>query len=95
MSIIKKPVLTEKYTAMNAAGKYTFVVSNGANKVEIAKEVKRMYGVEVESVNTFKQIGKKKSRSTKTKVTSGLTSTVKKAIVTVVKGEVIDFYQGL
>ncbi len=95
MSIIRKPVLTEKYTAMNAVGKYTFIVDPNANKIEIAKEVKKMYGVEVESVNTFKQIGKKKSRSTKTKVTSGLTSTTKKAIITVVKGEVIDFYQGL
>jgi large subunit ribosomal protein L23 len=95
MSIIKKPVLTEKYTAMNAAGKYTFIVDPKANKVEIAKEVKKMYGVEVESVNTLKQIGKKRSRSTKTKVTSGLTSTTKRAIVTIAKGEVIDFYQGL
>jgi large subunit ribosomal protein L23 len=95
MSIIRKPVLTEKYTAMNAAGKYTFIVDPKANKVEIAKEVKKMYGVEVASVNTMKSIGKKRSRSTKTKVTSGITSTTKKAIVTVAKDEVIDFYQGL
>jgi large subunit ribosomal protein L23 len=95
MSIIKKPLLTEKFTAMNAAGKYAFVVDNKANKVEIAKEVKKMYGVEVTDVNTYKQIGKVKSRSTRTKVTSGLTSTSKRAIVTVAKGEVIDFYQGL
>lgn len=95
MSIIRKPVLTEKYTAMNAAGKYTFIVDPKANKIEIAKEVKKMYGVEVESVNTLKQIGKKRSRSTKTKVTSGITSTTKRAIVTVAKGEIIDFYQGL
>jgi large subunit ribosomal protein L23 len=95
MSIIKKPVLTEKYTAMNAAGKYTFIVAPSANKVEIAKEIKKMYGVEVADVNTLKQIGKKRSRSTKTKVTSGITSTTKRAIVTVAKGEIIDFYQGL
>ena len=95
MSIIKKPLLTEKFTAMNAAGKCAFVVDNKANKVEIAKEVKKMYGVEVAAVNTYKQIGKVKSRSTRTKVTSGLTSTTKRAIVTVAKGEVIDFYQGL
>jgi large subunit ribosomal protein L23 len=95
MSIIRKPVLTEKYTALNTVGKYTFIVDPKANKVEIAKEIKKMYGVDVESVNTLKQIGKKRSRSTKTKVTSGITSTTKRAIVTVVKGEVIDFYQGL
>jgi large subunit ribosomal protein L23 len=82
MSIIRKPVLTEKYTAMNAAGKYTFIVDPKANKIEIAKEIKKMYGVEVASVNTLKQ-------------TSGLTQTTKRAIVTVAKGEIIDFYQGL
>jgi large subunit ribosomal protein L23 len=43
MSIIKKPVLTEKYTAMNGKGKYAFVVDLKANKVEIAKEIKRLY----------------------------------------------------
>jgi large subunit ribosomal protein L23 len=95
MGIIKKPLLTEKYTALNASGKYTFVVDNNANKVEIAKEIKKMYGVSVESVNTYKQIGRVKSRSTRTKVTSGITSTTKRAIVTVAKGEVIDFYEGL
>lgn len=95
MSIIKKPVLTEKYTKMNAAGKYTFIVDPNANKVEIAKEVKKMYGVEVKDVNTLKQIGKKRSRSTKKGVSSGFTSTTKRAIVTVAKGEIIDFYQGI
>jgi large subunit ribosomal protein L23 len=43
----------------------------------------------------MRQIGKKKSKSTRTKVTSGRTSTIKKAIVTVAMGEVIDFYQGI
>jgi large subunit ribosomal protein L23 len=54
-----------------------------------------MYGVEVTAVNTLRQFGKKKSRSTRTKVTSGITSTFKKAIVTIAKGEVIDFYDGI
>jgi large subunit ribosomal protein L23 len=54
-----------------------------------------MYGVEVKDVQTMRQIGKKKSKSTRTKVTSGRTSTIKKAIVTVAMGEVIDFYQGI
>jgi large subunit ribosomal protein L23 len=66
-----------------------------ANKIEIAKEVKKMYGVEVKDVQTMRQIGKKKSKSTRTKVTSGRTSSIKKAIVTVAMGEVIDFYQGI
>ena len=92
---IKYPLVTDKTTRLLNNNQYTFIVDPKANKVDIAKEVKKMYGVEVESVNTLKQIGKKRSRSTKTKVTSGLTSTTKRAIVTVAKGEIIDFYQGL
>ncbi|MBO9639312.1 50S ribosomal protein L23 [Siphonobacter aquaeclarae] len=95
MSIIIRPLLTEKSTAQNEQGKYGFEVALTANKVEIKKAIEKMYGVKVESVNTLRQIGKKKSRSTRTKITSGNTSTIKKAIVTVAEGEVIDFYQGI
>jgi large subunit ribosomal protein L23 len=80
---------------MQEKGKYVFVVELTANKIEIAKEVKKMYGVDVQDVQTMRQIGKKKSKSTRTRVTSGRTSTIKKAIVTVAAGEVIDFYQGI
>lgn len=95
MSIIIRPLLTEKSTAQNEQGKYGFEVALTANKVEIKKAIEKMYGVKVESVNTLRQIGKKKSRSTRTKITAGHTSTIKKAIVTVAEGEVIDFYQGI
>ncbi len=95
MSIIIRPLLTEKSTAQNEQGKYGFEVALKANKVEIKKAIEKMYGVKVESVNTVRQIGKKKSRSTRTRITTGQTSTIKRAIVTVAEGEVIDFYQGI
>ncbi len=95
MSIIKRPILTEKSQDLQKGGQYVFEVALKANKIEIAKEVKKLYGVEVSAVNTLRQFGKKKSRSTKTKVTSGYTSTFKKAIVTVASGEVIDFYDSI
>jgi large subunit ribosomal protein L23 len=95
MSILTKPILTEKYTAMNQQGKYAFQVSLKANKVEIKKEIEKLYGVTVESVHTIREIGKKKSRSTRKGVTSGVTSTIKKAIITVAAGEVLDYYQGI
>ncbi len=93
MSILIKPILTEKYTAMNEKGKYGFQVDLKANKVEIKKEIEKIYGVSVESIQTMRQIGKNKSRSTRTRVTSGRTSTFKKAIITVAEGEILDFYQ--
>lgn len=95
MSILKKPLITEKVSKLNESGKYGFIVDKLANKVEIKKEVEKMYGVTVESVNTMRYQGKLKSRYTKSKVVSGRAAGYKKAIVTVADGEVIDFYSGI
>ena len=95
MSILKKPIVTEKVSALNEQGKYGFVVDKNANKVEIKKEVEKLYGVNVESVKTMIYLGKPKSRYTKSKVVSGRAASFKKAIITVAEGEVIDFYSGV
>ena len=95
MSVLKKPLITEKVSTLNESGKYGFIVDKDANKVEIKKEVEKMYGVTVESANTMRYQGKQKSRYTKSKVVSGRTAGYKKAIVTVADGEVIDFYSGI
>lgn len=95
MSILRKPLITEKISTQNESGRYGFIVDGNANKVEIKKEVEKMYGVTVESVNTMRYQGKLKSRYTKARVVSGRTAGYKKAIVTVADGEVIDFYSGI
>ena len=95
MSVLKRPLVTEKISALNEKGVYGFVVTLTANKVEIKKAVERAYGVNVESVRTMIYQGKSKSRYTKSKVVTGRTAAFKKAIVTVADGEVIDFYSGI
>ncbi|MFN4086642.1 MAG: 50S ribosomal protein L23 [Spirosomataceae bacterium] len=95
MSVLKKPIITEKTQGFNAQGKYAFEVDLNANKIEIAKAIEKMYGVSVTEVNTIRQIGKKKSRMTKTRMTTGRTATTKKAVVTLKEGEIIDFYSEL
>ena len=95
MSILIKPLVTEKVSALNERGKYGFVVDRKANKVEIKKAIEKAYGVTVESVNTMLYAGKDKTKYTKTRVIAGRTSAYKKAIVTVAEGEVIDFYGGI
>lgn len=95
MSVLKKPILTEKSQKATVKGKYTFEVEINANKIEIAKAVERMYGVTVTDVNTMRQIGKKKSRMTRTRASVGKTSTFKKAIVTLQEGDLIDLYDNL
>ena len=95
MSILIKPLVTEKISALNEKGKYGFVAKDSANKVEIKQAVEKMYGVNVEHVNTINVLGKFKSRFTKAGVLSGRKPSYKKAIVTLASGEVIDFYSNV
>ena len=95
MSILKKPLVTEKVSALNEKGKYGFLVDSDANKVEIKKAVEKQYGVNVEKVNTMMVMGKMKTRYTKTGILSGRQQSYKKAIVTLAAGEVIDFYSNV
>ena len=76
-------------------GRYGFVVSKSANKLEIKNAVEAHYGVSVVKVNTGIQTGKARSRYTKSGVISGNTSSYKKAIVTLVSGDSIDFYSNV
>ena len=95
MSILKKPLVTEKVSALNEKGKYGFIVDAKANKVEIKQAVEKQYGVNVESVNTMNVMGKMKTRYTKTGILAGRKPNYKKAIVTLATGEVIDFYSNV
>ncbi|MBI3501040.1 MAG: 50S ribosomal protein L23 [Bacteroidetes bacterium] len=92
MSIYLKPIITEKFSAMANQGRYAFVVEKTANKLEIKNAIEKGYGVTVESVNTINYGGKIKMRYTKTKIMSGIVKRAKKAIVTLKKGDTIDFY---
>jgi len=95
MSILQSPLVTEKVSALNEKGKYGFIVTAEANKVEIKNAVEKMYGVNVARVNTINVLGKFKSRFTKAGVLSGRKASYKKAIVTLAEGEVIDFYSNV
>jgi len=96
MGIIIKPIITEKMTALGEKlGRYGFVVDKRSNKLQIKKAVKELYGVEVEEVNTMTYAGKHKSRNTKSGVLTGKTNSFKKAIITLAKGESIDFYSNI
>ncbi len=95
MSILIRPLVTEKITSLNEKGKYGFMVDEKANKVEIKKAVEKMYGVNVEKVTTMRYAGKEKVRYSKTRIMSGKSNNFKKAIVKLAEGEVIDFYSGI
>ncbi len=83
---MKQPWVTEKAGALGALGKYIFVIDKKANKSEVKKAVERIYNVKVEDVNVANIKGKAKRLGRSLGKTSGL----KKAIVTLKKGQKID-----
>ena len=96
MSVLIRPLVTEKLTKQgDSLNRYGFEVNKTANKVEIKKAVEDMYGVSVTAVNTVRHAGKAKSRMTRTSMVAGRTNSYKKALVTVKKGEKIDFYSNI
>ncbi len=96
MSVLIKPIITEKMTADSELHNcYGFVVDPKANKLQIRAAVEAAYGVSVKSVRTMNYGPSRKTRYTKTGVQHGKTNAYKKAIVAVAEGEVIDFYSNL
>ena len=96
MSVLIKPIITEKMTADSELNnRYGFVVNPKANKLQIKDAVEATYGVSVKKVRTMNYGPTRKSRYTKTGVQHGKINAIKKAIVDVVEGDVIDFYSNL
>lgn len=95
MQVLIKPLLTEKATEMNENGVYVFIVDKNANKIQIKTAVEEKYSVNVASVRTAITPGKSKKRYTKSSVVSGKTSAVKKAMITLAEGEIIDIYENM
>ena len=72
---------------------YGFVVNDDANKSEIKDAVEKTYGVTVAGVRTMRVDGKVRSRFTCTSPCAP--ESYKKAIVRLVDGDVIDFYENI
>ena len=96
MSILLRPIVTEKMTSQGEdMNRYGFIVDKRANKVQIKKAVEELYDVSVASVNTMRYGGKNKMRYTRTGIISGKTKSYKKAIITLIEGDTIDFYSNI
>ena len=86
LSIIQKPLMTEKSTNLNQFNQYSFIVSLDSNVFEIKNAIEKIFKVKVIKVNTSILRGKFKLF----KGTSGQRKTTKKAIVTLAEGNTID-----
>ena len=90
--IIRRPLVTEKSTVLkDKANQYVFEVEPNSGKIEIKKEVERTFGVKVKKVHTHFMHGKIKTYGR----FKGKRPDRKRAIVTLVEGNTIDFFEGV
>ena len=89
--VLRRPLLTEKNTALQAQNKYAFEVANEANKHQIKQAVEKAFNVGVTAVNVMTVPGKTR-RVGRRRV---LTPSWKKAVVTLKAGDKIGFFEGV
>jgi large subunit ribosomal protein L23 len=88
---ILSPMLTEKSTNFSEQNKIVFKVPREANKINLKKNIEKIFKVTVTKINIInKQNRKKITRGKKVKVQG-----YKKAIITLKKGQSIDLTTGI
>lgn len=85
--VLLQPVLSEKSFKMQAENKYVFRVAPDTNKYQIRTAIKELYGVSPIKVNVIRKQPVAKYRWGKT---VGKTKLIKKALVTMPEGTVLN-----
>lgn len=88
---VVSPIITEKSTILSENNQVVFEVPLSATKVEIKEAVEELFKVSVTAVNTLRLKGKTK----RFRGVPGRRKDIKKAIVTLKDGDVIDIATGL
>ncbi|MFC2020743.1 50S ribosomal protein L23 [Chloroflexota bacterium] len=88
--ILRRPLITEKSTALQVEGKYAFEVAKEANKPQIKQAVEKAFAVKVTAVNIVIVPGKKRRLGRRELPAQPW----KKAIVTLEPGGTIEFFEG-
>ncbi|PIY93151.1 MAG: 50S ribosomal protein L23 [Candidatus Magasanikbacteria bacterium CG_4_10_14_0_8_um_filter_32_14] len=89
--VILKPLVSEKASAAEINGRYTFLVNAKNNKTEIKQAIKQIYGIVPIDVNVMNFEGK----CTRSGTLLGKRTDYKKAIVTLAKGHTINIHEGV
>jgi large subunit ribosomal protein L23 len=90
--IIKRPLITEKTSIQKEMyNQLTFEVDRRANRIEIKRAIETVFKVRVSDVKTIQVTGKIKQRGR----ILGKRRDWKKAIVRLMPGERIDFFEGV
>lgn len=90
--ILIRPLLTEKMTELKEQqNKVCFLVNPRANKIEIKQAAEEVLKVKIDSVNIINTKGKRKRLGRY----EGKRSDLKKAILTLKKGEKLELFEGV
>jgi len=89
--VLRRPLITEKSTVLQAQGKYAFEVAGGANKPQIKQAVEKAFKVEVTAVNVMTMPGKRRRLGRRQLPAHPW----KKAIVTLKPGDKIELFEGV
>ena len=90
--IVIRPIITERSMSGIAMKKSTFEVAKDATKIDIARAVEELFGVQVQKVNTMHVRGRLRRQGR----SQGYTPSWKKAIVTLKEdSKTIEFFEGM
>ena len=89
--VVRRPLITEKSTRGSEWNQVTFEVADWANKAQIKSAIEQLFDVKVKSVNTLRLKGKVK----RFQGHKGRRPDVKKAIVTLEEGQMLDVTTGI
>ncbi len=91
--IVLRPIISEKSMDEAQHFKYTFAVHDDANKIQIKAAVEELFKVNVTAVNVLMTQSKQKRGGTRRSRVAGRTTPWRKAIVTLVSGQKIEFFE--
>jgi large subunit ribosomal protein L23 len=89
--VLRRPLITEKSTDLQALNKYAFEIAEGANKPQVKQAIENAFKVKVTGVNVVTMQGKAKRVGRRIIQTRSW----KKAIVTLHAGDKIEFFEGV
>jgi large subunit ribosomal protein L23 len=91
--VLRRPLITEKSTDLQAQNKYAFEIADGANKLMIKQAVEKAFKVKVTGVNVITVRGETKRVGRGRRQIQ--TMPWKKAIVTLQAGDKIEYFEGV
>ncbi len=89
--VLRRPLVTEKNTILQAQNKYAFEIAKKANKPQVKQAVEKTFRVRVTTVNVVTVPGKTKRVGRRVIQTHPW----KKAVVTLRPGDKIEIFEGV